>query len=390
LLLEAGHSVTILAGRGQTFDRRAPVQQIALLDSMHPQIREIGDQLAKGIISHAFHQTESAIRQELAARLHGVDILIAHNVLTLHKNLPLTTALWRLREVGVNIATIAWAYDLAWVNPQYIPALHDGAPWNYMTRPLPNAHYVVTSEERAAQLAAAWGAHSGVVHTIPVGIDTTSFLRLSPLTRRLTERWRLWEQDVVLLQPARITRRKNIELSIRVIASLVARGITAKLIVTGPPGPHNIANRGYVQELDDLRRSLGVEQAATLLYLERDGQGRPLRVSDRVVSELYTLSDALLFPSKQEGFGIPILEAGMARLPVFCSDIAPLRQLAGDAGRYFSTTASPDAIADLIEDWMHSDQEHLVKRKVLGGYSWSAIYAQHIEPLLRSAVEEQR
>ena len=38
------------------------------------------------------------------------------------------------------------------------------------------------------------------------------------------------------------------------------------------------------------------------------------------------LADSFLFTSRAEGFGIPILEAGLARLPVFCTDIPPFRE----------------------------------------------------------------
>lgn len=397
LMLAAGHKVKILAGRGSAFDRRAPVLQVPLLDSKHPDILAIGDELAAGVVSERFHATVRAMREQLASLLAGVDVVVAHNALTLHKNLPLTAALRDLATGGQRTPIVSWCHDLAWMNAQYTPALHGGEPWSLLKTRLEGVHYVVISQRRAEELRTLWGeggaggpelvegsagsAHD-VIDVVPNGVDAAAFLRLSPVAQRLAATLRLWEQDLVLLLPARLTRRKNIEFAIRITASLVARGIAVRLIVTGPPGPHNVANRAYVQELDDLRRFLGVEQAAALIYLERDSASRPIRLSDRVVLDLYALSDALLFPSKQEGFGIPVLEAGLARLPAFCADIPPLRAVAGELGYFFDLDSSPDDVGDLIEEWMRSDRSLRLRKHVLKDFSWQIIYAELIEPLL--------
>jgi mannosylglucosylglycerate synthase len=392
LLLAAGHRVTVLAGRGSMFNRNAPFQRIALLDSTHPQILQLGRELAAGVVSDLFHETKAAIRQALRPHLAGADLCMVHNALSLHKNLALTSALWHLDADGVRTPIVAWCHDLAWANPQYQSSLHDGEPWVLLRRPLPAAHYVAVSEDRARQLVELWGKNAPVPTVIPNGVDAASLLRLSPLGRRLADGLDLWDQELVLLLPARLTRRKNVELAIRTTASLVARGHAVRLVVTGPPGPHNVTNIGYVRELDELRRSLGVEKDAVLLYLERDGAGRPLRIGDRLVADLYALSDALLFPSKQEGFGLPVIEAGLVRLPVFCSDIPPSRELGAESGHYYDVDASPHDIADMIESWMRRDSAYRLRRRVLQAYTWQAVSSSYIEPLLaqiRQVTEER-
>ena len=134
---------------------------------------------------------------------------------------------------------------------------------------------------------------------------------------------------------------------------------------------------------------MGVEREAVLLYLEQDSRGRPLRVSDRGIADLYVLSDALLFPSRQEGFGIPVLEAGLVRIPVFCTDIEPLRQLGADDAYYFDPDADPDSVAAMIEDWMHHSRAYRLRQRVLKRYTWQAIYDHYIEPLLLSEVRRK-
>lgn len=67
--------------------------------------------------------------------------------------------------------------------------------------------------------------------------------------------------------------------------------------------------------------------------------------------ELYSLYErarAFVYPSLFEGFGMPVLEALAAGIPVACSDIPPLREVAGDAALFFNPM-DEDEIASALE-----------------------------------------
>jgi glycosyltransferase involved in cell wall biosynthesis len=63
---------------------------------------------------------------------------------------------------------------------------------------------------------------------------------------------------------------------------------------------------------------------------------------------LYQRARAFIYPSVFEGFGMPVLEALAARIPVACADIPPLREVAGDAALYFDPH-DEDAIAAALD-----------------------------------------
>ena len=52
--------------------------------------------------------------------------------------------------------------------------------------------------------------------------------------------------------------------------------------------------------------------------------------------ELYRKAWAFVYPSRFEGFGMPVAEAMAAGAPLACSDIEPLRDIAGDSALYFA------------------------------------------------------
>jgi glycosyltransferase involved in cell wall biosynthesis len=64
--------------------------------------------------------------------------------------------------------------------------------------------------------------------------------------------------------------------------------------------------------------------------------------------ELFRCARGFIYPSTFEGFGMPVSEAMAAGVPVACSDIPPLREIAGDTVHYFDPS-SIDAIRDAIE-----------------------------------------
>ena len=181
----------------------------------------------------------------------------------------------------------------------------------------------------------------------------------------------------LLLLPVRITPRKNIELALGVLAALRKELPDAKLVVTGPLGPHNPANTLYFEKLRRIRLELGLEGAAYFLA-EHTQEYLP----DSVISDFYHLADALLLPSREEGFGIPVLEAGLTGMPIFCADIPSLRELGGKDVHYFSPDADPAEVARMIVQTLALDTKLTLRWRVRKDYTWEKIFQAHIAPLL--------
>ncbi|MGE5250063.1 MAG: glycosyltransferase, partial [Bacteroidota bacterium] len=331
LMVQDGHQVVIIAGRGGPAGQGIDFDEIPLADSRHPEILAAKAHLDQGRVPESFQGLVERLMEALSTSLRGADCLIAHNVCSLNKNLPLTAALHEISQRSAAPRLILWHHDLAWRTPRYRAELHDGYPWDLLRTAWSSVTQVTISAFRRRELAELFAITEDDIRVVPNGIDAGVFLKLGTQARGLISALRLEEACPLFILPVRITPRKNIELALQVLAELRSRYPQAMLVVTGPLGPHNAANRDYFQKLVLLRHELALEGSAHFLA-ERSGDYLP----DETIHDLYRVADALMLPSREEGFGIPVLEAGLAGIPAFCADIGPLHEVGGPFITYFS------------------------------------------------------
>jgi glycosyltransferase involved in cell wall biosynthesis len=389
LLRADGHAVRIVAGAGSSAIEGVDLRINALFGSRGTLIERVNRELAQGDASDAFqtlyHETLSALRDALM----GVDVVMVHNVVTLHKNLALTAALRALHDEAVFGRLVAWCHDFAWRDPLYLPELHAGQPWDLLRTSWPRAQYVVVSSDRRAMLAELLGLDESQIAVVTPGVDPQALLKLEHTTLALILQHELFGADPLLLLPARITRRKNIEQAIRIVAALSECGMRPKLVVTGTPGPHNPTNAAYLAELQALQAETRARDAIVWLYTAYcDVSGNPLPVNDAMLADFYRIADGLLFPSRAEGFGMPVIEAALCGLPIFCSDIAPFRETAAAAAHYFDPQGDPAMAAAQIAAVLRDDARYALKKRVARAYTWEAIYQSKITPLLTGDADE--
>ncbi len=383
LMTAAGHTVRILAGRGASILPGVQFIEIPLLDSRHPEILKIKAELDAGSVPESFNDTTQIIAELLRENLVGVDVLIAHNVGSMNKNLPLSTALMENANRKSETRLVLWHHDLAWTTPRYQDELYDRFPWNILAAPWPGVHrHVVVSELRRAELAALMKIDPEDIQVIPNGVHIEQFLKLEQRTREVVEELNLFNAAPLLLLPVRITRRKNIELALKTLTHLRKRMPEARLLVTGPMGPHNPKNLEYFAELLELRDGLGLKDCAHFMA-EISQEFLP----DPMIFDFYQIADGLLLTSQEEGFGIPILEAGLRGIPIFCTNIPPLQELAGEDAVYFATNEEPEKIARSIYLRLKSDPTYHMRNKVRQIYRWESIYLRDIEPLCQALVQ---
>ena len=146
-----------------------------------------------------------------------------------------------------------------------------------------------------------------------------------------------------LLMVGTIEPRKLHNLAISVMQELWDRGIDLQLCIAGKAG-------WMVDEV--ISRIEHHDQTGKRLFFIESP-------SDEALKQLYSDAAGLLFLSKGEGFGLPLLEAAKYGRPIICSDIAAFREVAQDHA-YYTRGESAAALAENISDWLtlRENDEH--------------------------------
>jgi mannosylglucosylglycerate synthase len=378
LMSNDGHSVRLIAARGEALNEQVPLTRITLADSRHERVAYVKAQLDSGEVTADFESLRDELEEGLQSVLSDVDVLIAHNVCSLNKNLALSAALHKLHRAKKLPRLILWHHDLAWTTSRYLPELHDGYPWDLLRTDWGNITHVAVSEMRRDELSELMKIEPASIRVIPNGVDARRFYKLEALTASLLEKTNLLDAAPILLLPVRVTPRKNIELALNTVAELKKDFPQAALVVTGPLGPHNASNIIYFEMLTSLREQLGLEGSIHFLAELHDGF-----LPDEVITDFYRVADALFFPSREEGFGIPLLEAAFSHLPAFCADIHPLKQLGMEDAVFFSPNEEPEIVARMIANHFHTSLPARLAMRARISFRWEAIYQQYIAALLK-------
>jgi len=140
-----------------------------------------------------------------------------------------------------------------------------------------------------------------------------------------------------LLMVGTIEPRKQHALALAAMEQLWENGHEMALCVVGKEG----------WMVEDLVHKLRThpELSNKLYYFEQ--------VSDEKLSQLYSDAAGLVFISKGEGFGLPIIEAAHHGTPVICSDIPVFREVAQNHATYTVAT-TPNDLANDLKNWYGS------------------------------------
>lgn len=157
-------------------------------------------------------------------------------------------------------------------------------------------------------------------------------------------------------------KRKNLVTLIEAFARVHKKNTKLKLVLVG-----------HSPVKDNLN-----DEPAILAAIDRFAcKGAIIRLGYLAPSQLaviYQSAFAYLFPSLNEGFGLPVLEAFTAGIPLVCSNNSALPEVAGNAALYFDPTnasALAACMQQLIED--PALQQALIEKgkERLTHFSWS-------------------
>jgi len=262
--------------------------------------------------------------------------------------------------------TLLTIHDIRGVNPD-TPFFEHIAFNLTLRKSLRAADHVITVSEamKSDILAFLPDTRVSVVHN---GLDPLHFDLVTEFDLQMMRQKFALPQEF-LLAVGHFEHRKNYIRLIDAIAHLRDRGSVCNLLIIG----------------NDSGERLKIEEKIAALNLS-DNIRILSGLSDLEVRSAYKLCTLFVFPSAYEGFGIPILEAMAAGVPMVLSDIPVFREITQNKSVYFPNDNS-DSMADAIENMLGSKDER--NRLIEYGYervrdfSFPALASQ-IKSLYRS------
>lgn len=253
-------------------------------------------------------------RDELAAALDDVDLVVADNICSLPMNAAAGEA---LAAYLAGRPALLRHHDLPWERRQYADVVgwppDDPAWW----------HVTVTRRARRA-LRARRGI---VATTLYHGFDDHP----RPEQRAAVRRRLAVDDRPLVLQPTRAIARKRIDVGIA-----LAQAVGGSFWLTGP------AEDGFQPELDRLLASCRVPVRRRL----------PPGVS---MAGAYAACDVVVLPSTWEGFGLPLIEAALHRKPIAVGRFPVAEELARYGFRWFDAHDPAP-----LRDWLAHPDEALL------------------------------
>ncbi|MCR5717942.1 MAG: glycosyltransferase family 4 protein [Oscillospiraceae bacterium] len=282
----------------------------------------------------------------------------------------------QLRQRGVRIVT--QLYDLIPItHPQYC---HEATTANFILYTGANLRYadlIITNSQATVKALDALTDSLGLERkrsaVVPLSSDFSAASSAKSGREALAAVSEIAAKGKYLLMLGTVEPRKNHKLALDALEQgLAAEGMN--LVIAGRIGWNVEALETRIRK----HKLLGKQ----LFFVERP--------DDAEVDYLYKNAFAVAFPTFNEGFGLPVIEAFLRGTPVVASDIEVLHEVAGDYADYFDPN-DPADFTRCVRELMQDESRYAQRREMLKSYhprTWDDSAAMMMEAL--SSLEETK
>jgi glycosyltransferase involved in cell wall biosynthesis len=392
LLAHAGYEVHLIAGNEGGIGHPNVIEHdIPLLSPSNPRVLQVQEQILREQEETSdFSLLKKEIKAEVLRALADLKKCIVHNIPSMPFNFAATAAVNEITDES-EIKMVYWLHDSILLREEWRDRMGK-FPVSLLHHKNARTVFVAPTHFRAKQLGELPQPYRiDNVLVIPNGVSIEEYIKIDQTTKELMTRLGLRFENYIIVTPVRVTPRKNIELALQVLDELKhllgpARDI--RLLVTGPPD-HMATKMGtaYLEYLREIIEKRGLREDVIFCH-ELINQRREFengQIKKWSVADVYNIADLVLIPSKEEGFGLPVIEAGASRKPIFCSRIPPFQELLRDdiEGNMFDLNEDPKSIAFRIYRYYLHDKVESNFHNVMKRFDWEKVIFSKLVSLLR-------
>jgi glycosyltransferase involved in cell wall biosynthesis len=324
------HSIGSGAGGNETFYRQLvrgllanPEDHRYFLFYTHPAVR--------GLVE--YDERFAFIRLPHNPALRNAVALPGH----LHKLRPDVFHCQYVKPPFVRYPTVVSIHDIAHEHlPEHFSRLYVARQRRMVRATARKAGHILTVSEFSAQdIAQTLGVPRERI-TVAYLAAAPEFQPMPPESAQREVMKRYGIKPPFLLYIGRLNSRKNLLRLVEAYATARRQSVAASLVLAGPRDWQSEQVLARIKELD-------LESSVTL----------PGYVEHGDLPRLLCASEAFVFPSLFEGFGLPVVEAMACGVPVLTSRGTALQEVAGDAALLVDprdTASIAEGLAQLLAD----------------------------------------
>jgi glycosyltransferase involved in cell wall biosynthesis len=223
-------------------------------------------------------------------------------------------------------------------------------------------HYIAVTQMEIP-LIKEYGANDDHIHFIPHGVNTNIF---KPVDASSLRKKYGTENSDVILYVGRIAKGKGVDKLIKILNLVLKKNKRVKLIIVG-------GDAGYLPIVKSLIQKYGLSKNVTLVGY----------ISKYNLPEYYSMADLIVYPSRQEIFGLVLCEAMACGKAVIGSDImGPSEIILNEKTGYTSNFKDLNKVSELIIN-LFNDRKLLAQmgkrslERVREIYTWEKAAESH-------------
>jgi glycosyltransferase involved in cell wall biosynthesis len=382
ILAGLGYTTRVLTGSGESSMNAVSLVQEPLLQALRNIRPDLQARIVQGSpMDDEFKALAAEIEKLLEKQLESTDVIIVHNMLTLIHNLPFSWAMKSYMQKHKDKKLIVWVHDQTFIDNGKVlmskegVTLHDELKTLLLT-PIPTANYVVISEALGHLLAQVMNIEPTQMSVIPNGVHVRKFLEIDPAMWSLWETYKLATAFPIVLSPVNLLERKRVDYVLDIVSGLASSYPNIRYIISGKGSEHRDTS-GYVQKIKEHIQSSGLE--GNVIFA---GEVVGRAMTDEEMHDLYSISDIVLYLSRQENFGLPILEAAMSKTPIWVSDLPVFREIGGESLTYIPEGQSASDAAMKLKDFLDHNSLVQLRKRVRTEYMLDRVIAEKLVPLI--------
>lgn len=324
----------------------------------------------------------------LFSYLKETQVCISHDVTFLQFYMPFNLA---LRLLSVRLKHVKW---LNWLHSRPIgfdangpaefkkfSALHV----KVYTTQFNNSKIIYLNHQDVDDVAKYYHTDTCNIKIVYNPINIYDFLCVSQEAQLIAESVDYTRKDILMIYPARVSSIKQFHKLITLVAYLKINGISAAAVLC-----HSYNTKRTNVDMIDYCKALmkAYKLDSNDIAILRD-LGFPFGVPQRVVRDLFLLSNVFVFPSRTEAAPLVVLEASLGKnLLILNDELESLKEFANDEAYYVDFNQADGIWAQVILQVLQKELESnkLMRQhlNIVRNFNSDRLFKEMVEPLFYS------